>query len=282
MSCFAGNQVFRLRRESGPAVFLKLAEGPGLRREVAVLEVLAPLGVPVPVIEAADQAGKCTGATCVILREVSGEPASCSSPAFAQAGQALRHVHEVRLGGHGSLSAGLDGLRGQDQSWAGAIASQIGDLARVTGSGLIDARLIDRASAAVSSRRDLLNAAESGHLLHGDFNPRHVFAQDGRVTGIIDWGDAICGDPVYDFGRVLHSAVLEKDDDVGYGLAIVNRVLAAYGDAPWLRHDLIESLLVYATAFTLRSMHGELAGGAPWPPWWPAQATALTAILDAL
>lgn len=148
-------------------------------------------------------------------------------------------MHEVRLGGHGSLSAGLDGLRGQDQSRARAIASQIGDLARVTGSGLIDARLIDRASAAVSSRRDLLNAAESGHLLHGDFN-------------------------------------------LSYGLAIVNRVLAAYGDDPWLRHDLIESLPVYATAFTLRSMHGELAGCAPWPPWWPAQATALTAILDAL
>jgi aminoglycoside phosphotransferase (APT) family kinase protein len=68
--------------------------------------------------------------------------------------------------------------------------------------------------------------------LPSDFSPRHVFARDGRIAGIIDWGDAICGDPLYDLGRVLHSAILEGDGDVSYGLATAERLLGTYGDAP--------------------------------------------------
>jgi hypothetical protein len=86
----------------------------------------------------------------------------------------------------------------------------------------------------------------------------------------------------YDLGRVLHSAVLERDDDVNHGLAAVNRLLSTYGDAPWLQRDLTEPVLVYAVAFILSSMQGELAGGAPWSPWWPNQAAALSAILHRL
>jgi aminoglycoside phosphotransferase (APT) family kinase protein len=278
---FAGNQVFRVRRE-GPAAFLKLADGPDLRREVAVLEVLGPLGVPVPLIEAADPSGVLAGVACVLLGEVPGEPTDCSSPAFTQAGQALRQVHGVILDGHGRLTASPEGLHGEHRSWAGAIAGRTGDLGRIAESGLVDAGLLSQAAAAVRDRHDLLAGAESGHLLHGDFSPRHVFARNGRIAGIIDWGDAICGDPLYDLGRVLHSAVLERDDDVSYGLAAVDRLLGAYGDAPWLRRDLTEPMLVYAVAFILWSMQGELDGGAPWPPWWPNQAAALSAILDKL
>jgi hypothetical protein len=34
--------------------------------------------------------------------------------------------------------------------------------------------------------------------------------------------------------------------------------------------------------FTLAAMRSEFAGGSPWPPWWPAQAAALAAILGTL
>jgi len=278
---FAGNQVFRVRYD-GPVAFLKLADGPDLRREVAVLEVLGPLGVPVPFIEAADPSGDLAGVACVLLREVVGEPSGCSLPEFTQAGQALRLVHGVILEGHGRLAASPEGLHGEHRSWADAIAERTGGLGRIAESGLVDAGLLDQAAAAVRDRRGMLAGAESGHLLHGDFNPRHVFARNGRIEGIIDWGDAICGDPLYDLGRVLHSAILERDDDVSYGLAAVDRLLSTYGDAPWLQRDLIEPMLVYAVAFILWSMQGELVGGAPWPPWWPNQAAALSAILDRL
>jgi len=37
--------------------------------------------------------------------------------------------------------------------------------------------------------------------LHGDLKPPHVFAENGRFVGLIDWGDVAVGDPRYDLAR---------------------------------------------------------------------------------
>lgn len=116
--------------------------------------------------------------------------------------------------------------------------------------------------------------------MHGDYHPRHIYADGKRITGIIDWGDAASGDPLYDFGRILHSAILASD--LSSGIDAVSRVRSTYGDAPWLPDDPTRQLLAYGVIFTLTAMRSELAGGAPWPPWWPAQTAALAAMLDAL
>jgi aminoglycoside phosphotransferase (APT) family kinase protein len=34
--------------------------------------------------------------------------------------------------------------------------------------------------------------------VHGDFHVRHVLVEDGRVSGVIDWGDVCVGDPSID------------------------------------------------------------------------------------
>ena len=41
-------------------------------------------------------------------------------------------------------------------------------------------------------------------LLHFDYDADHVLTDPatGRVTGIVDWGDASVGDPAWDFARV--------------------------------------------------------------------------------
>lgn len=43
-----------------------------------------------------------------------------------------------------------------------------------------------------------LPARES--LCHGDLDPRHVLVEDGRVMGLIDWGDVNVGHPAMDLG----------------------------------------------------------------------------------
>lgn len=40
---------------------------------------------------------------------------------------------------------------------------------------------------------------------HGDLMFRHVFVTEGRLTGIIDWGDAVVADRHYELGQIqLH------------------------------------------------------------------------------
>ncbi len=45
---------------------------------------------------------------------------------------------------------------------------------------------------------------EKYSLIHTDFNQRNLFInpENNEVSGIIDWGEAMFGDPLYDFARV--------------------------------------------------------------------------------
>jgi aminoglycoside phosphotransferase (APT) family kinase protein len=38
--------------------------------------------------------------------------------------------------------------------------------------------------------------------LHGDLHPRNVLVEEGRITGIIDWGDITSGDPATDLASI--------------------------------------------------------------------------------
>lgn len=85
----AGHQVFRVQRR-GLIALLKIAEDVHHEPELAVLQLLAARGVPVPVIEAADPDGAETGVPCALIRHVGGNPLGHDSPEFAAAGQIAR------------------------------------------------------------------------------------------------------------------------------------------------------------------------------------------------
>lgn len=44
---------------------------------------------------------------------------------------------------------------------------------------------------------------EQRHLVHGDFGSNNVLADGGRISGVIDWSDALFGDPLYDIANIL-------------------------------------------------------------------------------
>jgi Phosphotransferase enzyme family len=161
---FAGNQVFRIRR-NGLVAFLKLADGSDLQRELAVLRLLGPLGLPVPEIEADDANGNLADVPCAVFRKIDGRPVSGAAAEFPAAAPMHRQVHEVTLGGFGSVSASDGRLRGEDPSWADTIERRIEGLEPIAAAGLVDAKLLDRAVATVENRRELLDTPHGGRLL---------------------------------------------------------------------------------------------------------------------
>jgi aminoglycoside phosphotransferase (APT) family kinase protein len=248
--------------------FLKLAPEAVLRREVAVLELVGGLDVPVPEVLGA----RWSETPCIALRGIRGRPVGGDDPVFVLGGALLRRVHEVMVPGFGAVTVEGENLRGEDASWPDVMARRCAGMDAVVAAGLVSRELVDRSLAAVAAAGDAIGAVQEGHLLHGDFHPRHVYGHDGDVAGIIDWGDATIGDPRYDLGRVLH-ATLMTDGDVDTGMARVERLQ---------RNVDQRLLLVYAIVFALWSMQAELAGGAPWEPWWPAQHAAVEQLLDRL
>jgi aminoglycoside phosphotransferase (APT) family kinase protein len=50
-------------------------------------------------------------------------------------------------------------------------------------------------------------------LLHADLGPEHVLVRDGRVAGVIDWGDMRVGDPALDYAWFLSGPFVNWDVD---------------------------------------------------------------------
>jgi hygromycin-B 4-O-kinase len=43
---------------------------------------------------------------------------------------------------------------------------------------------------------------EERRLVHGDFGSNNVLAADGCITGVLDWSEALFGDPLYDVANI--------------------------------------------------------------------------------
>jgi aminoglycoside phosphotransferase (APT) family kinase protein len=97
--------------------------------------------------------------------------------------------------------------------------------------------------------------------LHGDLHPANIIARDGRLAGVIDFGDMTAGDPATDLatawltfdaeGRSAFIRALAYDDATwtrarGWAVTMATALLANSGDAPSMRRiglHAIEQLL---------------------------------------
>ncbi|MER7245955.1 phosphotransferase [Kribbella sp. NPDC000426] len=113
---------------------------------------------------------------------VLGEPSPASPAAWAAAGAAVRTLHEAPL-----------------PPWPGPNLDKIierldNECDWLISSGTLPADLVKR-------NREVAGAALrpwTPAFIHGDLQITHIFVQDDKVTGIIDWSEASQGDPLYD------------------------------------------------------------------------------------
>ncbi len=77
-------------------------------------------------------------------------------------------------------------------------------------------------------------------ICHCDFHPLNILVEDGRITGVIDWGNVTLGDPALDVGSTI--------------AAITTTPL---GVPAWLR-PIVRGLLFYALWRYRRRVYGRL------------------------
>jgi len=81
---------------------------------------------------------------------------------------------------------------------------------------MLPARLVDQID-------DYLAApSATRRLIHGDLHADHVFVDDARLVGVIDWGDALCGDPYYELPALFFGTF-------GASTSLLRAFLQAYG-----------------------------------------------------
>jgi aminoglycoside phosphotransferase (APT) family kinase protein len=153
-------------------------------------------------------------------------------------GRALRALHSIPLPADGPLP-------GSWQAYDAFLAQQRrACVATQTELGLLPPALVAQIEGYLPPLAQLTDHSATPTLLHGDLNWDHLLGvpEGGRwrPTGIIDFGDAIVGDPLYDL-VVLHIGLFRCDTSL---LAIFRE---AYGPHPSLQRDFVRR----ATALTL-------------------------------
>jgi hygromycin-B 4-O-kinase len=55
---------------------------------------------------------------------------------------------------------------------------------------------------------------EERRLVHGDFGSNNVLVHDGQITAVLDWGDMLYGDPLYDVATAYFWRTQERSMDL--------------------------------------------------------------------
>jgi aminoglycoside 2''-phosphotransferase len=200
-----GEWVFQFARLTGSEERLRkqLTLLPELAREVSS-------AVPVPEFTSTDP-------ICMGYRRIEGVPMSAGVDGIwpERLGRFLYDLHLTppEFVGMRSLSpdAVREDLRRELDTLGAHVLPLLGDGERATAERMLSAFLNDDD-----------NFRFAPCLTHGDIGPEHVLVTaSGDLAGVIDWGDAAVGDPVFDLAWILFAMPDEGE-----------RTLGAYGGPP--------------------------------------------------
>jgi aminoglycoside phosphotransferase (APT) family kinase protein len=180
-----------------------------------VQNALAELGYPAPRAFAAEARAEPLGGPFLIMERLAGrtlgwEFEGLSIKGFGQTLNLLRRLPRVRrellrlwdeaqTRLHALPVSGFververAGIAGEDFTFDSFFASQRASVEELGLSGLRP--LVDWLMAHRPRRSNAV-------ICHGDFQPFNVLAEDGRLTGVIDWVKAIIADPALDYGAM--------------------------------------------------------------------------------
>jgi aminoglycoside phosphotransferase (APT) family kinase protein len=246
--------VFELARKDAPSCILKVYPASmqwKMAKEVRVLGLLRNINAPVPHIFFADDSRSVIDLNFVLMTKLPGnvlgrhEAALSEAELFAihaEMGACLRNIHDITLDSFGYIGPyGVwTAYRTNRDYLSFQFAKKLGDF-RARGG---DTALADRLETAIADRRHLLDGAVTPRLCHYDFHAGNVLVTSNgapHISGIVDFENAIAGDPLMDIARALFYFTA-KDEPKRNGL------LAGYGAigrADW--REAIDLYRLYGT-----------------------------------
>jgi len=165
-----------------------------IEREVELLPVLAPLlPVEVPQFEYVSREP-----WLVAYRLIRGEPLVDEDPDGVR--RFLEALHAVDV----------DSIPADRPDWLETYRRQADEFRRVV------LPILDPDERALGE--ELLAEVETligfePAVTHSDLGPGHLLVRDGRLAGVIDWGDARIGDPALDYAWLLNGPFSDWDVD---------------------------------------------------------------------
>lgn len=196
------NRVFFL----GDRLVLRIARpesADDLRKEAVVIPAAVLAGVRTPEMVDFDDGGELfEGPYMVVTRAIGVVPGLPADPSDARWQTAYR-----QLGGElAALHEGIDALPGVPTDSGADPRPQVAALAEA---GYLSADLASWVTGWFGRLESRIPAAPRARLIHGDASPTNLLVdpESGRLTAILDWGDAAWADPATEFAKLPLRAV---------------------------------------------------------------------------
>jgi aminoglycoside phosphotransferase (APT) family kinase protein len=196
--------------------------------EVLGYEAFKNQGIPVPEIIAYKASPASIGQPTMIMSSAEGVvmAESHSSPEqieiiYNDLGRLMKRIHEVKLEGFGKLIVKDGALRGESNDWAGYWDSRKKHhdkgLAFLKEKNFASESEIEKIKSIFEEVRSLDIGQAS--LLHRDMHHAHFFVKGTDITGVIDLGALMAGDPRLDIAVSLVFQTSEEQEYLrnGYG-----------------------------------------------------------------
>ena len=211
------HRLWRVRREDGrPVIFRANAFSEWFRDDMPGMDVIAQKllrqrGFPAVHVHSVDFSRERCPVDFSIMDEARGTSLRAFDddeqkllPLLTELGRFLANVHRIDLRCRfglidpSALSTGRGPLFGLHETWDEYIALNLETHVKIcVNIGAISEQEAQRIFWLFEGCRGIY-ADSKPKLLHGDPGNHNVFVDDGQITTLIDWEDAVAGDPVYE------------------------------------------------------------------------------------
>lgn len=210
------NEVYEVKIKDGESIILRIshAKENSFKKEIWPLEQCRKMGIPVPNILFMEDVFLDKGVfrSFCFMNKIKGESLATRinnktittdevEKIVLEAGNILSKIHSVKTEKFGMLQ---DNGKGVLNSWTDFIFQNMQEKQKMLTNKVVVARkgrdpsVIDKVIQILQENKKTFDVI-TPHLLHGDFSKDHILTNGGKITGIIDFGGVLSGDPVEDF-----------------------------------------------------------------------------------
>lgn len=272
--------VLEGRSESTVAILKATAEY-DVRAEKLTCELVRRAGVPAPEILAEGWEPDLPGSHWFIMQAADGDSWDpCKYEDLIprvqeELASLLFRVHRIHRPGFGPITIEGHGQYASWIDWLTCEARKATEDLRVA--GYLRHDLDDQLEKVFARRRAALDTS-AGSLLHGDLDPKEIFidTSNGSVLGIIDWGDAVVGDPLFDLARFAAGGPAEDTRPSWLQPGLIREYLLR---DPSIASRAKEAVSVYRMIWGFRHSASYL-GDPGEPDWTPGLCTQAMRFLE--
>lgn len=251
---------------TGPPVVLKASALQNVAIEAATCERATNAGVPAPEVVAQGTDQRLPGSRWFLMRRVPGRrwnevtfDRQGDLAVLEQLAACFRALHAVRLPGYGPLTEGGVGDRA---TWTECLADGFHASADpLIARGHLTAEFHELVDDVIDAMAPVL-ATRPGALIHGDLGDGEIYVDPytAKIGGLVDWGAAVVGDPLYEFARFVAGGPIDDPRPEAYRPALLD----FYGDPRGIG-KLEEALLhLYDAYNAIENANWSLVEGYDW------------------